>query len=115
MGVVLILDAPRPEGISGLLVALRPLLQAHMTVAASGASLAPLRVIFYAMAPQMTTSATWERRLSAAWGPCVDSFNAPTVGVCGVRSVGKGWELVCVTVEWPATSKAPRSSYSMNF
>ena len=120
-GAVLVVDAPRPEGISDLLGSLRPLLRAHVAIAASGGKFppAPLRLIFYAMAPpQMLTPVAWEARLSREWALGADketeragreteradretsAGQLQVPAVVPVRSVGKGWTLVCVTVDW---------------
>lgn len=102
-GAVLILDAPRPEGISNLLAALRPLLQTHNNLANAAGRVSPLRLVLYAMAPpQMLTPAAWEARLVHECTDCVEPSSAPVKvsSVVLVRSVGKGWELVCVCADW---------------
>lgn len=101
-GAVLILDAPRPEGISDLLHSLRPLLQAHTAIATTDVCPAPLRLVLYAMAPpEMLTAEAWETRLIFEWA-VQPSSGQLTVDVKTVRSVAKGWELVCVSVDWLA-------------
>lgn len=102
-GAVLVLDAPRPEGIFDLLGSLRPLLLAHVAIAASAVSPAPLRLYIYAMAPpQMLTPVAWEARLAHEWalGTETSPGQLQVPAVVQVRSVGKGWTLVCVTVDW---------------
>jgi hypothetical protein len=122
-GAVLILDAPRPEGIGALLADLRPLLRAHAAACAAAAAddvadtdleqVGALRLVLYAMAPpSMLTPTAWHARLERE---CADEGRsggersqavAATrrrlhVGsVVPVRSVGKGWELVCVSATW---------------
>lgn len=102
-GAVLILDAPRPEGISDLLHALRPLLQAHTTISSTGVCPAPLRLVFYAMAPpDMLTPEAWHARLMHEWAVQRSSCQFAVATVKTVRPVAKGWELVCVSVDWLA-------------
>jgi tRNA G37 N-methylase Trm5 len=93
-----VLDAPRPEGISSLLRDLRPLLQAHRTVPKDIASHSePLRVVVYAMTPpDMMSPAAWETRLAAEFQA---DLRLAVASVVSVKSVGKGWQLVCVSCD----------------
>lgn len=92
-----VLDAPRPEGVNSLLRGLRPLLRAVATKFDSTSRWEPLRVVVYAMVPpEMMSPAAWEARLALEFQI---ELRLDVASVVSIKSVGKGWELVCVSCD----------------